>query len=221
MKSFKSALIAACAIFTHEVYAGIISDGIWSDYTWYDDVMKIGVDETGTPYSNDEKIDRMITSPLSLDGPVDNYQNFANVQRVQRIFPEEKFNEGFKLRNEVYTYENFLKAVARFPAFCNETNLNGWSIDDTCKRELAAMFAHWGQETGKRDPQQGEFWKQALYYVEEINKGEYKSWNWSDSAWPNQVGVKYFGRGPLQLSWNYNYGQFSNIYGTSKYDSKM
>ena len=53
MKSFKSALIATCAIFTHEVYAGIISDGIWSDYTWYDDVMKIGVDETGTPYSND------------------------------------------------------------------------------------------------------------------------------------------------------------------------
>ena len=33
--------------------------------------------------------------------------------------------------------------------------------------------------------------------------------------------MKYYGRGPLQLSWNYNYGQFSNIYGTSSYDSKL
>ena len=168
MKSFQSVLIATCAVLTHEAYAGIIKDGIWKGHSWYDDVMKIGVDDEGTPYSKDSKVDRMITSPLSLDGPVDNYQSYENVQRVQRIFPEEKFNEGFKLRNEVYTYENFLKAVARFPAFCNETNLEGWSIDDTCKRELAAMFAHWGQETGKRDPSKGEFWTQALYYVEEI-----------------------------------------------------
>ena len=47
------------------------------------------------------------------------------------------------------------------------------------------MFAHWGQETGKRSPSDGEFWTQALYYVEEINKGDYKSWNWSNKAWPN------------------------------------
>ena len=25
----------------------------------------------------------------------------------------------------------------------------------------------------------------------------------------------------MQLSWNYNYGQFSNVYSTSTYDSKL
>ena len=73
MKSFRQTLIATCAIFAHEAYAGIIKDGIWEDYPWYSTAMKIGVDETGTPYSEDEKMDRMLTSPLSLDGPVDNY----------------------------------------------------------------------------------------------------------------------------------------------------
>lgn len=39
--------------------------------------------------------------------------------------------------------------------------------------------------------------------------------------WPNQPGVQYYGRGPMQLSWNYNYGQFSNVFGVSSYNSKM
>ena len=89
MKSFQSVLIATCAVLTHEAYAGIIKDGIWKGHSWYDDAMQIGVDDDGTPYSKDSKVDRMITSPLSLDGPVDNYQSYQNVQRVQRIFPEE------------------------------------------------------------------------------------------------------------------------------------
>jgi len=83
------------------------------------------------------------------------------------------------------------------------------------------MFAHWGQETGKRDPGSGEFWTQALYYVEEINKSDYTDWGWSNNAWPNQPGQQYYGRGPMQLSWNYNYGQFSNVFSTSTYNGKL
>ena len=84
------------------------------------------------------------------------------------------------------------------------------------------MFAHWGQETGKRDPNSGDFWTQGLFYVEEINKSDYKSSEYgANEKWPSQAGVQYFGRGPMQLSWNYNYGQFSNIFSTEGYDSKM
>lgn len=52
---------------------------------------------------------------------------------------------------------------------------------------------------------------------------DYKSTNWSkeQDAWPPQNGAQYYGRGPMQLSWNYNYGQFSNIFAPSAYDSKM
>lgn len=117
--------------------------------------------------------------------------------------------------------------MAKFPAFCNETNLSGWSLEDTCKRELATIFAHWTQETGARDPSKGEFWTQALYWVQEIRcNGTHDptcddiTTNWSAKAWPATKGKQYYGRGPFQLTWNYNYGQFSNVFAPSAYDSK-
>lgn len=43
--------------------------------------------------------------------------------------------------DSIYSYQNFLRAVAKFPAFCGESN-GDFGIDDACKRELAALFAH-------------------------------------------------------------------------------
>jgi chitinase len=42
-------------------------------------------------------------------------------------------------------------------------------------------------------------------YISEINKAD----SYCDSTktqWPCASGKKYYGRGPLQISWNYNYG---------------
>jgi chitinase len=39
-------------------------------------------------------------------------------------------------------------------------------------------------------------------YIEEINRGDYCS---SSGACPCQPGKRYYGRGPIQLSWNFNY----------------
>ena len=87
--------------------------------------------------------------------------------------------------------------MAKFPAFCNETNLPGWSVEMTCRRELASIFAHWGQETGLRDPSEGEFWTQALYWVQEIRCNgtndatcDYIETNWTadSDAWPATPG---------------------------------
>lgn len=44
---------------------------------------------------------------------------------------------------------------------------------------------------------------------------------WAGEAWPPQKGAQYHGRGPFQLSYNFNYGAFSNIFVESTYDSKM
>lgn len=175
----------------------------------------------GIPYSDDALIHHTIRAPLSLDGSIDTYLNMKNVQLVQSIFPASQWPVAFPHANSVYTYDDFLKAVGKFPTFCNDNNISGNTLEQTCKRELSTIFAHWGQETGKRDPNVGEFWTQGLYYVEEIAKNDYKSYNWSGTAWPPQAGVQYYGRGPMQLSWNYNYGQFSNIFSTTGYDSKM
>ena len=95
---------------------------------------------------------------------------------------------------------------------------------------MASIFAHWGQETGLRDPSEGEFWTQALYWVQEIRCNgtndatcDYIETNWTADAdvWPATPGKQYYGRGPFQLSWNYNYGQFSNVFAPSSYNSKL
>ena len=86
----------------------------------------------------------MLRAPLSLDGPIDDYLQMTNVQRVKSVFSAEQWQQGFPHANAVYSYNDFLKAVAKFPAFCNDNNLPGYSAEDACKRELACIFAHWG-----------------------------------------------------------------------------
>ena len=44
---------------------------------------------------------------------------------------------------------------------------------------------------------------------------------WAGEAWPVQDGAEYYGRGPLQLSYNFNYGMFSTVFQESTYDGKM
>jgi len=80
-----------------------------------------------------------------------------------------------------------------------------------CKLELGTLFTHISHETGWD-------WLSGLYYVtenyctpEDLTKTacNYASSNWSATAWPPASGQQYYGRGPFQLSWNYNYGPFS------------
>ncbi|AFJ42848.1 hypothetical protein [Francisella orientalis] len=92
---------------------------------------------------------------------VGNPNNPDNVKRVEKIFAEvaikdnaieTKSAEGvwnymFPERSPEYTYENFLKAVAKFPAFCG-TYTDGRDSDAICRKSLATMFAHFTQETG-------------------------------------------------------------------------
>lgn len=49
-----------------------------------------------------------------------------------------------------------------------------------------------------------------------------QTWDsWALTDYPPQDGVQYYGRGPFQLSWNYNYGAFSKVVFESTYDSHM
>lgn len=55
---------------------------------------------------------------MALDGPVSDYMTKDNVKRVKDILTEEQWNYLFPKKNEVYTYDGFLNAVGKFPAFC-------------------------------------------------------------------------------------------------------
>lgn len=157
-KNSMMAYAAACSILLLEARAAIVADGIWTGEDWYDTTTQIGV-TNGVPYSDDPLVFRRIRAPITIDGSIDDiYMTLPNVERVQSIFSEADWDEGFPLADPIYTYDNFLKAVAKFPYFCNETNIDDQTLEETCKRELASIFAHWGQETGKRSPGEGLFW---------------------------------------------------------------
>jgi len=76
-----------------------------------------------------------------------------------------------------------LTAAQSYPGFASSGN----SITDS--KEIAAFFANVAHETN------------FLYYVNEVNGGSYTACG----TYPCAAGQSYFGRGPLQISWNYNY----------------
>lgn len=154
-----------------------------------------------------------------------NATNPPNVKRVERFLSEAQFNNDlFPMRAPEYTYRGFLQAVAKFPAFCGDYT-DGRNADAICRKALATMFAHMTQEVGAHDgssstPQ----WRQGMYYLREVGWTETmrNGYNaecnpdvWQGQQWPcgkfNDGTFKsYFGRGAKQLSYNYNYGPFSD-----------
>jgi predicted chitinase len=92
-------------------------------------------------------------------------------------------------RHPVFTYDGLIQAAQAFPAFVGSGSL------DSCRKEAAAFLANVSHETGR------------LRWAEEINKNRYCQPGSScgcDMAGTDQS-KWYFGRGAMQLSWNYNY----------------
>ncbi|XP_047339870.1 endochitinase EP3-like [Impatiens glandulifera] len=88
-----------------------------------------------------------------------------------------------------YTRQAFLQARELFTAF------GTIGSEDDSKREIAAFFAHATHETFTH------FCK-----IEEVNGASQNYCDPTKTQYPCAAGKQYFGRGPIQLSWNYNYG---------------
>lgn len=150
--------------------------------------------------------------------------NPSNVKRVESIIDENLWQYTFIERHDDYSYTRFLRAVAKFSAFCGDYD-DGRDANAICRKSLATMFAHFTQETGGHNPHSSnEEWRQGLVYLREVGcteEGPGCEYNaeCSPSTWQGQTWVcgknpdgsfkKYFGRGAKQLSYNYNYGPFS------------
>jgi len=139
--SWKQSTTAAVLYMFSQVETKITEDGLWDGNDWYDDDVEIGV-RKGVPYSDDPEVERRIEAPVALEGSVPDYESFDNVQRVMRLFPESSYDYVVPERNALYSYDGLMRAIGKFPAFCGESNLLNYSLDDTCKRELAMLFAH-------------------------------------------------------------------------------
>lgn len=125
-------------------------------------------------------------------------QQRGNIETFEMVWPDPdqthlgdllsntRFDQMFPERDELFSYSGLLAASRQFPAF-------GTTGDDTTrKREIAAALANFHHETG------------GLYYRKEIHRGDYCS-DTGTACGVCAPGKQYFGRGPIQLSWNGNY----------------
>jgi predicted chitinase len=101
---------------------------------------------------------------------------------LEQILSRSSFDSMFPNRNSFYTYDGLLQSTLLYPAFATTG-----SLDDR-KREVAAFLANVNHETG------------GLYYIDEIEKADY-----CGGGCPCADGKQYYGRGPIQISWNSNY----------------
>ncbi|MFD4790607.1 glycoside hydrolase family 19 protein [Streptomyces sp. NPDC058459] len=104
------------------------------------------------------------------------------------VVSEAQFNQMFPNRNSFYSYSGLVNALGAFPGFAKTGS------DSVKKQEAAAFLANVNHETG------------GLFYVVEQNTANYPAYcDWSQPYGCPAGQAAYYGRGPIQLSWNFNY----------------
>lgn len=163
------------------------------------------------------------------------YQNLINAVRLTaNIKYKVSYREGNYSAQEIYRLEKkgktetlivrsadfnspenigkpIVTQIVDYGAFLNE------GLEKDRKRDLAALLANLSHETGGGwDEAPGGMLRWGLYWNENIagKTGQNKS-DFVDPAsskeYPGVPGKKYYGRGPIMLSWNFNYGLMSAI----------
>jgi chitodextrinase/predicted chitinase len=101
---------------------------------------------------------------------------------------EAQFNQMFPSRNPFYTYAGLTAALSAYPGFAKTGN------DTVKKQEAAAFLANVNHETG------------GLVHIVEQNTANYPHYCDASQPYGCPAGqAAYYGRGPIQLSWNFNY----------------
>ncbi|MEU4351873.1 glycoside hydrolase family 19 protein [Streptomyces sp. NPDC023838] len=104
------------------------------------------------------------------------------------VVSEAQFNQMFPNRNPFYTYAGLTAALSAYPGFANTGS------DTGKKQEAAAFLANVSHETG------------GLVYIVEQNTANYPHYCDTTQPYGCPAGqASYYGRGPIQLSWNFNY----------------
>jgi chitinase len=125
---------------------------------------------------------------------------------VGSIISQSLFDQMLLHRNDnacpargFYTYAAFITAANAFPGFGTTGS------QETRKREVAAFLAQTSHETtgGWATAPDGPYSWGYCFKQEQSPGSDYCQ---ASSQWPCAAGKQYYGRGPMQLSWNYNYG---------------
>jgi len=118
------------------------------------------------------------------------------------VVSEAQFTSMFPGRNGFYTYQGLVTALSKYPSFATTGG------DTVAKQEAAAFLANVGHETG------------GLVYIDEINQANWPTYcDWSQPYGCPAGQSAYHGRGPIQLSWNFNYYAAGNALGVDLLDN--
>ncbi|GAA1939356.1 chitinase [Amycolatopsis minnesotensis] len=128
------------------------------------------------------------TMAVTAGGPAVASQAPAVSPSASFIVSEAQFNQMFPNRNAFYTYSGLTAALDAYPGFTNTGS------EEVKKQEAAAFLANVSHETG------------GLVYIVEQNTGNYPHYCDATQPYGCPAGTAaYYGRGPIQLSWNFNY----------------
>ena len=169
----------------------------------------------GTPFTEEEasnlQVGQEICIPKGGSVTPPSGSGFAN------IVSRETYEAMFPNRNSLYAYDSLVTAVQKYAQFCNEGS------DEQRKREAAAFLANIAHETtGGWDTAPGGRFAWGLHFIEEVgcDKGGCTQYcDPNNTRYPCVPGKTYHGRGPIQLSWNYNYGQVGDALGVNLLDN--
>jgi predicted chitinase len=116
------------------------------------------------------------------------------------VVSEAQFGQMFPNRNSFYTYAGLVSAMSAYPQFATT---GGSTVE---LQEAAAFLANVSHETG------------GLVYISEIDQsGDYCD---TSQSYGCPAGTyQYYGRGPLQISWNFNYYAAGNAIGVDLLDN--
>ncbi|KDP25869.1 hypothetical protein JCGZ_22899 [Jatropha curcas] len=125
---------------------------------------------------------------------------------ISSLISQDMFNEMLKHRNDsncpangFYTYDAFISAAQSFDGFGTIGDI------DTRKREIAAFLGQTSHETtgGWPSAPDGPFAWGYCYNQEQDKEVNYCV---PTKEWACAPGKKYYGRGPILISYNFNYG---------------
>ncbi|MFY1691903.1 glycoside hydrolase family 19 protein [Plantactinospora sp. WMMB782] len=112
------------------------------------------------------------------------------------VVSEAQFGQMFPGRNSFYTYSGLVAALSAYPAF---SRTGSGTVQ---RQEAAAFLANVHHETG------------GLVHIVEQNTANYPHYCDAGQPYGCPAGqAAYYGRGPIQLSWNFNYNAAGNALG--------
>ncbi|XP_026416822.1 endochitinase [Papaver somniferum] len=126
------------------------------------------------------------------------------------LISQSLFDQLLAYRNDTscmgkfYTYAAFIEAAKSFSSFAAVGDTN------TRKKEIAAFLAQTSHETtGGWATAPGGPYSWGYCFIQE--RSPTSIYCQSGTQWPCASGKSYYGRGPIQISWNYNYGQAAQV----------